>query len=133
MSPSWGRELDVSRPVSLLRDLPVHTSQDAYGRKAFFFLGPLANCLTSLLQIAYPTSIPVCFFQRIASQTLSTVSGSTIGTATLADVASGDKLTGALGAFGSWAGLGVIIGPLISGLLVRVFGVANQVRKCHHD
>ena len=113
--------------AELLINPVVGKLSDALGRKAFFYLGPLANCLTSLLQIAYPRSIPVCYIQRVLSQTLSTVSGSTIGTATLADVASGDKLTGALGALGSWAGLGVIIGPLMSGALTRIFGTANQV------
>lgn len=108
--------------AELLINPMVGRLSDALGRKPFFYLGPLANCLTSLLQIAYPHSVAACYLQRVASQTLSTVSGSTIGTATLADVASGDKLTGALGALGSWAGLGVIIGPLISGTLTRVFG-----------
>ena len=75
----------------------------------------------------YQRSIPVAYLQRIASQTLSTVSGSTIGTATLSDVSSGDKLTAALGQLGSWAGLGVIIGPLISGTLGRFFAAERQI------
>jgi DHA1 family tetracycline resistance protein-like MFS transporter len=113
--------------AEVLMNPVVGKLSDRFGRKAFFFLGPLANCITSLLQIRYRRSIGICYLQRICSQTLSTVSGSTIGTATLADIVSGDRLTGALGQVGSWAGLGVIIGPLISGGLTILVGVENQI------
>eukprot|EP01050_Picozoa_sp_SAG11_P018804 SAG11_NODE_2900_length_2851_cov_1.375727_3_plen_263_part_00 len=114
--------------LELLINPMVGKLTDRFGRKAFFYLGPTANCLFSLLQIKFPTSIPVAYAQRILSQTLSTVSGSTIGTATLADVASGDTLTAALGSLGSWAGLGVIIGPLLTGSMARIFGNDSRVQ-----
>jgi DHA1 family tetracycline resistance protein-like MFS transporter len=107
--------------VELFVNPIVGNLSDAFGRKAFFFLGPVANVVLSVLQIRFQTSIPMAFAQRVICQSLSTVSGSTIGSAVLSDVVSGNKYSEALGKLASFAGVGVIIGPLLSGALMTRF------------
>ena len=105
----------------------VGTLSDQFGRRAFFFIGPVANVVVSLLQIRFQQSIPVAFLQRVASQSLSTVSGSTLCLAAISDCASGDQLSSALGSLGSFTGLGVIVGPLLTTVIMRPFAESRHV------
>jgi MFS family permease len=101
--------------IELILNPLVGVFSDAFGRKFFFYLGPLANGVLAVLQVKFNTSIPMAWAQRIISQSMSTIAGTTVSTASLSDVASGSKLSVAAGKVGSWAGLGVIAGPMLAG------------------
>ena len=110
----------------LLLTPAVGKLSDRFGRRTFFLIGPIANVAVSLLQIRFQNSIPVAYMQRVVGQTLSTISGTTICTATLSDVASGDRLSTALGSFASSIGVGVAGAPLLAGLIMKGFPVEQH-------
>ena len=101
---------------------------DRFGRRPFFLIGPLANVVVSLLQIRWQRSLAMAYVQRIVGQSLSTLSGTTISSATISDVASGDKLSQALGGMVSSIGLGLSAGPFLVGLVLTRFPAEQQTR-----
>ena len=56
---------------------------------------------------------------------ITTVGGSTTCAAAISDVVKGPELAGAMGNLGSYAGLGVLVGPFISG---QILAATNKVR-----
>ena len=69
--------------VELVVTPAVGKLSDRFGRRLFFLIGPIANVLVSLLQIRFQRSVAVAFVQRIVGQSLSTLSGTTISSATI--------------------------------------------------
>ena len=92
---------------------------DRIGRKAFLIMSPLVNLILKLMvYFTNGRSLLWVALDRIVAGAATTVGGSTTCLASLSDVLSGDELAGAVGNLGSYAGLGVLLAPLISGNLL---------------
>ncbi len=113
----------ISGLGELLITPAVGKLSDRFGRRAFFVLGPVVNVVVSLLQVRYQRSISIAYVQRVLGQTFSTISGTTICTAALSDVASGDRLSKALGSMAGYIGIGLVGGPFVAGLLMQRFPI----------
>jgi len=94
---------------------------DAYGRKPFLLLGPLANLLLKG-NLAMNPSIQNLMMERVLTGALTTMSGSTTCSAVLSDLTKGKGLAIQNGILGSYAGIGCVLGPLIGGQLIARTG-----------
>ena len=94
---------------------------DAYGRKPFLLLGPLANLILKG-NVALNPSVRAIIVERIVSGALTTMSGSTTCMAILSDLTSGKGLAISGAGLGSMAGIGCILGPFIGGQLIARTG-----------
>jgi MFS family permease len=96
---------------------------DKYGRKPFILLSPIVNFILKFAVYATDgASFPLLALERVIGGSITTVSGTTTCSASLGDLLSGPDLSSAYGQLGSAAGLGVLIGPLISGSILSMSG-----------
>lgn len=99
---------------------------DRYGRKLFLCLSPAVNTLTKFMVAATDGKyLPLVALDRILGGAITTVGGSTTCAAAISDVVKGPELAGAMGNLGSYAGLGVLVGPFISG---QILAATNKVK-----
>lgn len=96
---------------------------DQYGRKVFLLLSPLVNLVLKFLVFATDgRSFSLLALERIVGGAITTVGGSTTCSAAISDLVQGPDLAGALGTLGSYAGLGVLVAPFLSGQILATTG-----------
>lgn len=102
---------------------------DVIGRKPFLLISPAVNLLLKLLvYFSDGKSFLLLAADRIIGGAITTVGGSTACGAAISDVLKGSDLAGALGNLGSYAGLGVLIGPL---LVNRILSFSGQLKHTY--
>lgn len=96
---------------------------DRYGRKVFLMLSPLVNFMLKIsVFLTDGRYLPLVAVDRILGGAITTVGGSTTCAAAISDMLKGPELTGAMGNLGSYAGLGVLVGPFVSGQILVLSG-----------
>jgi len=96
---------------------------DRYGRKVFVLLAPFVNVLLKMaVFLTDGNNLSFVALDRIVGGAVTTVGGSTTCAASISDVLEGPALAGALGNLGSYAGRGVLLGPLITGQIWSLTG-----------
>ena len=95
---------------------------DQTGRKQFLLAGPAACALLGPLYALAPYSLANVWLQRAIGNGCNGVSGSGATSAALADLCSGMELAKNSAAMGAYAGLGVILGPILGGVILARFG-----------
>lgn len=97
---------------------------DAHGRRPTLLVGPVVCAATGVVYALAPQGLPIIAFARVVGNGCNAISGSTTTLAALTDVCKGDQkmMTEALAMFGTWVGLGVIVGPAIGGAILARWG-----------
>mmetsp|Transcript_153449 Transcript_153449/g.282733 ORF Transcript_153449/g.282733 Transcript_153449/m.282733 type:complete len:430 (-) Transcript_153449:140-1429(-) len=97
---------------------------DAHGRRFCFLLGPIGSIFTSTIYALLPQSLPLIAFVRVVGNSMNGMSGSTSTLTALTDVCCGDTtvMTQAAAAFNAWANMGVVVGPVIGGIILDCWG-----------
>jgi MFS family permease len=95
---------------------------DSFGRKPFMLIGPTVQMIANLFVVAKPTSLPIVFANRFVTGACSTLSGSVTSVSAMSDLCSGAELGMNIATLWAYAGLGVIIGPLVGGQIIARTG-----------
>lgn len=96
---------------------------DKVGRKVFLMLSPFVNFVLKLaVALTDGNSLTLVALERVLAGAITTVGGSTTCAAAISDMVKGPELAGHMGNLGSYAGMGVLFGPFISGQLLNLTG-----------
>jgi MFS family permease len=96
---------------------------DRFGRKMFLLMGCSWAVVGNTLVALNPTSLPLVAVNRCLTWSLITLSGSVTGGAAIADCSdAGGDLAINLSRFFSMFGIGVVVGPLVGGVILSRTG-----------
>lgn len=111
----------------LLLSPSVGAWSDDMGRRFFMLLAP-AVTLPMKLAAAFHPSTAVLLVERVLSDALRTLGGTTMAYACLCDLFSGEAHTTALGRLNSAVGLGIVVAPLAA---TAVMGKKGNPRRAY--
>jgi len=94
---------------------------DAVGRKPFFMLSPLASVALKALFVLRPSPLTLGL-EAVVCDGLRVISGSTICSAALTDLLSGQELSAAFSTQLAVSGLSVVVGPLVASAVISRTG-----------
>lgn len=94
---------------------------DCFGRRPLLLLSPITCSILRGLVALFPSSPNLIMVERMLSSAVVTGFFSTMR-AMLNDTLEGKDLIVGMGAFSAWAGSGVILGPYVEVLILKLFG-----------
>jgi DHA1 family tetracycline resistance protein-like MFS transporter len=100
---------------------------DSFGRKPFMLLGPAVQAIGNLLVAFNPTVLPIVFGCRLVTGACTTLSGSVTSVSAMSDLCTGAELGMNIATLWAYAGLGVIVGPLVGGQIISRTGRPEYV------
>mmetsp|Transcript_77836 Transcript_77836/g.238152 ORF Transcript_77836/g.238152 Transcript_77836/m.238152 type:complete len:451 (-) Transcript_77836:56-1408(-) len=92
---------------------------DSLGRSAFYQLGPIAQLLAGAMVFTNPGSLAALAWSKVLRGIFTTFSGTVMGSAGMRDCFEGQELGIKTTKAGSIIGLGIMVGPVIEGLILR--------------
>jgi len=94
---------------------------DAYGRRAFYMINPVASVAFRSLFVLRPSTF-LLGMEAVICDGTRLMSGTTVCSAALSDILSGKELTAGLSSQQAWGGLGIMLGPYLGSTLISYTG-----------
>lgn len=120
-----GKQINRGAALVAFTDFLVSPSwgilSDHIGRRPLMLLAPAVALPLKMAGALWPTA-PVLLAEKVASDALRTMGGSTMTSACLADLYKGDAYRKALGNLSSATGAGIVLAPLMASVLMARSG-----------